>query len=144
MKVLFSTILTLAFFLVNGQSKDDRIFLNNARILESLVFKSKDVKQIEEMFSSNMTSFEWFATGWNREQAIKNIIENKSTYKEEVIIPSGYKIKEDGSNLITSHEYVIEERRVDGAVEKIDLLIVAIWVKEKKNWKLISCKINRK
>ena len=130
-------ILTGAAF---GQSKKMREAMSNARLLEMLVFDSKDNASLESLFAKTLTYTGQDGKAISREEAISNIMNDRSVYSRENS-PSGYDIRESNDSMIVKHIYGTFQKNTDGSQYNLKLSIESVWAKESGKLKLFRCLI---
>jgi ketosteroid isomerase-like protein len=135
MKILI-TVLTflLAAVTMNAQSKKEREIMGNARSLQLIVFGSKDSVQLDKLMAKTVVYAHSSGRVESREEAIRGIVNNKSVYKENGIMP--YNVSERGDSMVVKHVYKATELKADGTTNELDITIETVWAKEDGKWKL--------
>lgn len=140
MRVLIKTILfsfgcLLLTASVDAQSKAAREAMGNARILETVVFGTKDSVALTKLFSKNLAYIHSNGRTENYEEAIRGIVNNKSVYEKDAT-PKPFDVKEQGDSVIVTKVFTAMEHKADGTSSPLNLKIETVWAKEGKNWKL--------
>jgi hypothetical protein len=131
--LLLNIIIALTAF---AQNKDEITVLANTRSLHHAVFSAKDSAMLEKLFAKEVSYGHSGGKVENREEAIRGITQNKSTYAD--LAMGGITIQLNGSAAVTRHTMTADEVTADGATKPLKLLIMLVWIKEKNEWKLMS------
>lgn len=142
MKKLLIILTLIPAICVNGQSKKVRHALANTRLLESTVFGTKDSLTLEKLFAKEATYMHSSGKVELREEAIRNIVQNKSVYtKIDTLI--GYNTRSYPDSTVVTHAFVAIEKKADGSESMLRLNLELVWIKEKGKWKLYRRKASR-
>ena len=142
MKKLLTILFLFIVVSIKAQPKKHREALGNAELLEIAIFSTKDSSAVDKLFAKTI-HFGWpDGTTESREEAIKHIVNNKSTYTEK-IMPSAYNVREVDDSLIVKHMYKTEEKKTDGAILLLSFSIETVSAKENGKWKLFRCQITK-
>ena len=142
MKNLLIILFLLPVLCVNAQSKKVRQALANTRLLERTVFGTKDSLTLEKLFAKEATYIHSSGKVEAREEAIRNIVQNKSVYaKIDTLV--GYRTEVVKDSIFVEHVFVAKETKADGAQSTLRLNLALVWIKEKGNWKLYRRKATR-
>lgn len=136
MKSIIGLLIVLVSTLATGQNKEEIAALANTRSLQKAVFDSKDSAILVELFSEKLSYGHSNGRVEDRDEAIRGIVGNKSTYADLVIEP--IKVWVSGEIAITRHTMTANEKSADGKINPIKLHILMVWTKEKKDWKLVT------
>jgi hypothetical protein len=129
-------ILLIVFSLsVNAQSKQEIKALANAKLLELTVFGTKDSATLEKLFAKNATYIHSSGKVEKRDEAIRNIVHNKSVYVIADTLLS-YDLKTYKDSSVVNHLFIAKEKKADGTESILRLNLKLVWVKEKGDWKL--------
>jgi len=136
-------IILIVFSLsVNAQSKQEIKALANAKLLELTVFGTKDSAILEKLFAKNATYIHSSGKVEARDEAIRNIVHNKSVYVIADILLS-YDLKTYKDSSVVNHLFIAKEKKADGTESMLRLNLELVWIKEKKDWKLYRRKASR-
>lgn len=142
MKNLPTILLLMVSVIACSQSKNERQTMANSKLLEKTVFGTKDSSTLEDLFAKNATYIHSSGKVETRDEAIRNIVLNRSVYtKIDTLI--GYNVKTDGDSIIVTHAFVAKEKKADGSESMLRLNLELVWIKEKKDWKLYRRKATR-
>ena len=144
MKSLLTILLLLNSFFVVAQkgSKREIKAIANTILLEQTVFGSKDSATLEGLFAKNATYAHSSGKVETRNEAISNIVRNKSVYIKKDTA-ANYEVKSFKDSTIVSHLFIATETKPDGTQSALRLRLDLVWIKEKKNWKLYRRKATR-
>lgn len=123
-------------------SKKEREVLANTRLLERTVFQSKDSVTLEKLFGNPLSYVHSSGKAENREQAVHGIVNNKSTYTW-ANVAEPYNVRFDQDSAIVVHVFRATERKADGTESALNLSIEYVWIKVKKDWKLVRRKATK-
>ena len=142
MKNLLIILFLLPAICTNAQSKKVRQALANTRLLERTVFGTKDSLTLEKLFAKDATYIHSSGKIEAREEAIRNIVQNKSVYaKIDTLV--GYRTEVVKDSIFVEHVFVAKETKADGAQSTLRLNLALVWIKEKGKWKLYRRKATR-
>jgi hypothetical protein len=137
MKLLFIILLTALVNAGNAQKKKTAKILGKNSLLEETVFGTKDSATLDKLFASTVKYIHSSGKIETREEAIHNIIRNRSVYTADADIePRPYNISIEGDSARVKHVYKAREKKVDGSENILSISIETVWIKEKKDWKL--------
>lgn len=137
MKYFLILLFTAIYGLACAQSKSELEVLANTRLLGNTVFGTKDSLTLEKLFATRATYGHSNGKIETREEAIRNIINNKSVYaKADTIIH--YEVTMQDETAIVRHPFQATETKENGAQSPLNLSIMLVWVKEKGQWKLMG------
>jgi len=136
MKYLVIIFSSLFITSVAFAQKDADVVRQRAEALHRAVFVNKDSLSLEELFAKEVTYGHSGGKVQNRKEAIDGISHNKSTYSNPVI--SDITVTVNGNTAVSRQLFTAVERTKDGKEEPLKLHIILVWVKEKKEWKLIA------
>ena len=123
-------------FVLHAQNRDEIAVLNNARSLNDAVFKTKDSSTLERLFASSLSYGHSSGKVENRQEAMRGILSNRSSYADIELSPTGLWIR--GTTAVTRYILTTNETNAEGKINPLKLHIMLVWVKEKKEWKLLS------
>lgn len=119
----------------NAQKKQTNKVLANTRLLEQTVFGTKDSATLDKLFGTTVKYGHSSGKIETREEAIYNIIRNKSVYTKDVE-PKPYDISIEGDSARVKQVFKATEEKADGTENALNLSIETVWIKERKDWKL--------
>ena len=119
-----------------GQNKDELAVLNNARSLNNAVFVTKDSLTLDKLFSDKLSYGHSSGKIENRQEAMRGILGNLSTYADVNPGPTSLWIEE--KTAVTRYVLSANETNKEVKVNPLKLHIMLVWTKEKGGWKLLS------
>jgi len=122
---------------VNAQSKSNLEVLARTRLLQNTVFGTKDSMALEDLFAKEATYGHSSGKVETRNEAIRNIVHNKSVYEKGDEI-TGYNVTMHDDVAVVRHLFEAIEKKEDGSEGKLKLSLMLVWVKEKSTWKLLA------
>lgn len=143
MKILLTILILIPMISVKAQSsKQLKKALANTRLLERTVFGTKDSLTLEKLFARDATYIHSSGKIETRDEAIRNIVHNKSVYtKTDTLV--GFKANTYADSTIITHAFVAKEKKADGSESMLRLNLELVWIKEKGKWKLYRRKATR-
>jgi len=133
-------ILLLAGFFIayhsNAQSKDEKQLIERTYLLSHTIFGTKDSITLERLFASNLSYGHSKGKIESRAEAVHNISKNTSVYSDTAITSIKVMIQKDVA--IVRYFFVANENKKDGSVVPLNFTMMMVWVKEKKEWKLMG------
>jgi thioredoxin reductase len=136
MKYLVPILVIFLSITVYAQSKQERQALANSKLLEQTVFGTKDSLTLEKLFAKKATYIHSSGKVETREEAISNIVKNKSVYTRSDTLIS-YNTEKFKDSTIVKHLFIAKEKKADGTEGTLRLHLTLTWVKEKGDWKLL-------
>jgi hypothetical protein len=129
----------LSFFIVvaaNAQTKDEKELTEKTYQLSHTVFGSKDSVSLEKLLAKTVSYGHSHGNLQNREEMIKGITKNQSNYTDTAV--SNIKIFIQDKTAIVRYLFKAKENKKDGTVVDLDFSMMLVWIKEKKEWKLMG------
>lgn len=136
MKKLIPILILLITVSAAAQSKDEKLLIDRTYLLSNTVFGTKDSLTLEDLFAKTSTYGHSHGNLQTREEAIKSISANKSSYTDTSI--SKMTAYVTGKTAITRHLFKCNENKPNGTVSKLDFAMTLVWVKEKSKWRLFG------
>jgi ketosteroid isomerase-like protein len=136
MKKLLAVLLVVIAFTSNAQSKDEKQLVERTYLLSHTVFGTKDSLTLEDLFAKQATYGHSHGNLQTREEAIKGISKNKSTYTDTSV--TILKVIVENNTAIVRHLFKAKENKPDGAVTPLNFTMMLVWVKEKGKWRLMG------
>lgn len=132
--------LTILFFFFVGfaaaQTKDEKELTAKTYLLSHTVFGSKDSMTLEKLVAKTASYGHSHGNLQNREEMIKSISKNQSVYTDTAV--SNIKIFIQDKTAIVRYLFKAKENKKDGTVVDLDFSMMLVWIKEKKEWKLMG------
>ncbi len=136
MKKLLVLCLLFVTVAVNAQSRKEREVVERSYLLSNTVFGTKDSLTLESLFAKKATYGHSGGKLESREEAIKNIANNRSSYTDTLISNLTTLMYDDVA--IVRFVYKAIETKADGKASALNLGMILTWVREKGKWKLLA------
>ena len=136
MKKILSVIFLFACTAAFAQSKDEKELTEKTYLLSNTVFGSKDSIILDNLAARTLTYGHSHGKLQTREEMIQSVTRNKSIYTDTAIWDM--KIFINGKTAIVRYLFKAKENKRDGTVAILDLGMMLVWVKEKREWKLMG------
>ena len=136
MKSYLSILLVLIATTLFGQSKKEIAVMERSRLLNNTVFGTKDSSTLEDLFAKNCTYGHSGGNVQNREEAIRGISHNRSSYTDTSLKTYSVTMSDDDVAIV---RYIFRETETkEGKPAPLNLAIMLVWVEEKGKWKLFG------
>ena len=135
MKYYLPLLLILASLTTFGQSKKEADLIARSRLLNNTVFGTKDSLTLEDLFARHATYGHSGGNVQTREEAIRSISHNASSYTDTSV--KQYNVLIDDDVAIVRYTFRETETR-DGKPTPLNLGIMLVWIEEKGKWKLFG------
>jgi uncharacterized protein DUF4440 len=136
MKKILLLVALLCSHYVNAQDKNEKLLIEKTYLLSHTVFGSKDSLTLEKLFATQLSYGHSKGKIESRREAIAGISKNTSVYKDTAV--NNIKVMISGKVAIVRHLFVAKEHKQDGAIVSLNFTMMLVWVKEKKEWKLMA------
>lgn len=136
MKKLLVVLLIAIAFVSNAQSKDEKELVARTYLLSHTVFGTKDSLTLEDLFAKQATYGHSHGNLQTREEAIKGVSKNKSTYTDTSV--TILKVIIEKNTAIVRHLFKAKENKPDGTVTPLNFTMMLVWIKEKGKWRLMG------
>jgi ketosteroid isomerase-like protein len=136
MKKLFILFLVTIPIASNAQSKKEKELIARTYLLSHTVFGTKDSLTLEDLFARQATYGHSHGNLQTREEAIRGISKNKSTYTDTSVTILKVIINDDVA--IVRHLFKAKENKPDGTVTPLNFTMMLVWIKEKGKWRLMG------
>ena len=136
MNRLLVVLLVFTAFASKAQSKDEKLLVERTYLLSHTVFGSKDSLTLEDLFAKKATYGHSHGNLQTREEAIKGISQNKSTYTDTAV--TILKVIVEKNTAIVRHLFKAKENKPDGTVTPLNFTMMLVWIKEKGKWRLMG------
>jgi ketosteroid isomerase-like protein len=131
------TLFLLIFSLAGiAQTKDEKMLAIKTYLLSHTVFGNKDSISLEKLFAKQLTYGHSKGKIETREETIRNIIHNTSTYKDTAV--TNLKMLINKKTAIVRHLFTAKEIKKDGTIVPLNFTMILVWVKQKKHWRLMG------
>jgi hypothetical protein len=120
-----------------AQSKKTVKALANSKLLVSTIFETKDSAALEKLFSATMVHKTADGRTEQREEAVRNIVHNPSTYVQATMT-KGYGVSAAGDSTVVKYFFKGRENKPDGSSPVYTVNLSMYWMKEKKGYKLVK------
>lgn len=136
MKKLLTIFSLLIVVAANAQTNDEKELTEKTYLLSHTVFGSKDSVTLEKLLAKTVSYGHSHGNLQNREEMIKGITKNQSNYTDTAA--SNIKIFIQDKTAIVRYLFKAKENKKDGTVVDLDFSMMLVWIKEKKEWKLMG------
>ncbi len=138
MKKLFLFVFLFSVLMSNAQSsKDERELVARTYLLSHTVFGTKDSMTLEDLFAKTLTYGHSHGNLQTRDQALKGISHNQSTYTDTAVSNISVVFADDDVAIVR-HLFKANEHAKDGKLTALNFSMMLVWVKEKKKWRLFG------
>jgi hypothetical protein len=120
----------------HAQNKNEQQLVERTYLLSHTVFGSKDSTTLNDLFASTLSYGHSKGKIESREEAVKNISHNTSTYKDTSV--TNIKVMVNGKTAIVRHAFVATEVKKDATVTPLKFTMLLVWIKEKGKWRLMA------
>lgn len=135
-KVILLNGLILLAFLSFAQTKDEQKVLDNVKLLHNTIFGTKDSLTLEKYAAKEVTYGHSHGNVQDRKTYINSVSHNKSVYTD--MAANNITVIINGNTAVSRYLLTGTETNKDGKVTQLKLNILQVWVKEKKEWKMIA------
>jgi hypothetical protein len=122
---------------VNAQSNKTLKALAGSRLLVKTIFETKDSVTLESLFAPGMKHRNYNGKIESRDEAIRNIANNRSVFVQADMTLGGYGVTPAKDSTIVKYFYKGREKKPDGTSAAYTVNLVMVWEKGKKDMKLI-------
>jgi ketosteroid isomerase-like protein len=136
MKYYLSILLLIGSSVAFAQSKDENELIKRTYLLSHTVFGSKDSLTLEDLFAKTATYGHSHGNVQTRQEAIRGISHNQSTYTDTAV--SNIKVFFEEDAAIVRHLFKATENTKDGKAVPLNFSMMLVWVKEKGKWRLFG------
>ncbi len=136
MKTLFTILSFLVVTAVTAQTKDEKELTAKTYLLSHTVFGTKDSLTLEKLVAKTATYGHSHGNLQTRAEMIKGVSKNQSNYTDTAV--SNIKIFIQDKTAIVRYLFKAKENKKDGTVTELDFSMMLVWIKEKKEWKLMG------
>jgi len=136
MKRLFVVLFVAIAFVASAQSKEEKEVVARTYLLSHTVFGTKDSLTLEDLFAKQATYGHSHGNLQTREEAIKGISKNKSSYTDTSV--TILKVIIENNTAIVRHLFKGNEHKADGTVSPLNFTMMLVWVKENGKWRLMG------
>src|SRR6478609_716499 len=131
--------LTLAFLFfvaaAHAQS-DEKELTQKTYMISRTVFGTKDTVALKKLLAKTVSYGHSHGNVETRQEMIKGVGRNQTQYTDTLV--SNIKVFVEGNTAIVRHQFKAKENRKDGSLADLNLSIMLVWVKDKKEWKLMG------
>jgi len=133
----YNLVLLFLFFAAaaNAQS-DEKELTQKTYLLSRTVFGTKDTVTLRKLLAKTVSYGHSHGNTETRSEMIKGVARNQTNYTDTLV--SNMKLFIEGNTAIVRFLFKAKENRKDGSVGDLNLSIMLVWIKEKKEWKLMG------
>jgi ketosteroid isomerase-like protein len=130
------TLVFLFFVAVANAQSDEKELTQKTYLLSRTVFGTKDSVTLQKLLAKTVSYGHSHGNVQTREEMIKGVVRNQSNYTDTLV--SNLKLFIEGNTAIARYLFKAKENKKDGSVGDLSLGIMLVWIKEKKEWKLMG------
>jgi len=120
----------------SAQSKHEAKLIARTYLLSHTVFGTKDSLALEDLFAREATYGHSNGNLQTRRQALLSISKNTSKYEDTAV--SNVQVLMGDDMAIVRHLFKAKEIKEDGKIVPLNFAMMLVWVKEKKQWRLMG------
>lgn len=135
-KIILLNGLILLAFLSFAQTKDEQKVMDNVKLLHNTIFGTKDSLTLEKYAAKEVTYGHSHGNVQDRKTYINSVSHNKSVYTD--MAANNITVIINGNTAVSRYLLTGTETNKDGKVTQLKLNILQVWVKEKKEWKMMA------
>lgn len=136
MKVCIAFCLLFSSMNVIAQQKDETELIGLTRELSATVFGSKDSILLDKLFAKQVTYGHSKGKVENRSEALRGIINNKSTYTDTAL--TNIQVIITNKTAVVRHLFKAKEIKADGTTGQLNFTMMLVWIKQNKHWRLMA------
>ncbi len=136
MKKLFIPVLIFTAASAFAQSTDEKELIQKTYLLSHTVFGTKDSITLEKLLAKTVSYGHSHGNLQTRDEMIKGVSHNQSSYSDTAV--SGIKIFMEDKTAIVRYLFKANENKKDGSVTKLNFAMMLVFIKQKKEWKLMG------
>ena len=136
MKAIITFLFLFAAVAVNAQTKDEKELTEKTYLLSHTVFGTKDSLTLEKLLAKTVSYGHSHGNLQTRDEMIKGVVHNQSNYTDTAV--SAIKIFIEDKTAIVRYLFKAKENKKDGSVTDLNFSMMLVWIKEKKEWKLMG------
>lgn len=115
---------------------DEKELRGKTHLLSRTVFGTKDSVTLEKLLAQTVSYGHSHGNLQTRDEMIKGVVHNQSRYTDTLV--SNMKIFMEDKTAIVRYLFKAKENKKDGSVTDLNLSIMLVWIKEKKEWRLMG------
>ena len=127
---------SLAGMAVFGQSAGEAALIERTYQLSSAVFGSRDSVLLEDLFAKKLTYGHSGGKLEARDEALRNILQNRSFYTDTLI--SDIQVLKAEKAAVVRYRFKAKEHKPDHSVSNLHFSMMLVWIKEKGKWRLMG------
>jgi ketosteroid isomerase-like protein len=129
-------LLFLFFIAAASAQSDEKELTQKTYLLSRTVFGTKDTVALKKLLAKTVSYGHSHGNLQTRDELIKGIGRNQSSYTDTLV--SDLKLFIEDNTAIVRYLFKAIEIRKDGSVTDLNLSIMLVWIKDKKEWKLMG------
>jgi len=133
----YNLILLFLFFAAaaNAQS-DEKELTQKTYLLSRTVFGTKDTVTLGKLLAKTVSYGHSHGNTETRSEMIKGVARNQTRYTDTLV--SNLKLFIEDKTAIVRFLFKAKENKKDGSTTDLNLSIMLVWIKDKKEWKLMG------
>jgi len=129
-------LLFLFFVAAASAQSDEKELTQKTYLLTRTVFGTKDTVTLGKLLAKTVSYGHSHGNTETRSEMIKGVARNQSSYTDTLV--SNMKLFIEGNTAIVRFLFKAKENKKDGSTGDLNLSIMLVWIKEKKEWKLMG------
>jgi ketosteroid isomerase-like protein len=135
-RLLYTTVFFVVCLVASAQSKQEQALVERTLLLSRTVFGTKDILALEDLFAKKVSYGHSSGKVETREEAVAAISKNSSVYTDTSVSNITVVLKKNVA--IVRHLFKASEKKADGTLAPLNLMIMLVWVKETGKWRLMG------
>ncbi len=135
-KIAVLFFMVFATFVSFAQNGDDKVIASKVEILNKAIFENKDIAALETHLAKEITYGHSNGKIETRAEMIKGVMDDTKTYSD--VKTEVGTILFSGKSVVVRHVLSGTQKEKDGKISPLKLQVLQVWVKEKKDWKLLA------
>ena len=135
-KIITFLLLVSIAFAANAQTATEKIITEKVQALNKAIFIDKDSIALNNLLAEQITYGHSGGKVETRAEMIRGAVGNKSVYAN--VATNSITALSSGKTMVARHVITATETAGDGKVSPLKLGVLQVWVKEKRDWKLLA------
>jgi predicted Zn-dependent peptidase len=129
-------LMLIIFAAVTYAQSDEKELTKKTYLLSRTVFGTKDTVTLAKLLAKTVSYGHSHGNVETRNEMIKGVARNQTNYTDTLV--SNMKVFIEGNTAIVRFLFKAKENKKDGSTGDLSLAIMLVWIKEKKEWKLMG------
>ena len=133
----YNLVLVFVFFVTAAcAQRDEKELTQKTHLLSATVFGTRDSLTLKKLLANTVSYGHSHGKLQTRSELIKAISSSQSRYTDTLV--SNLKIFIEDKTAIVRYLFNAKEIKKDGSVTDLNLSIMLVWIKDKKEWRLMG------